>query len=321
MILDKLGNETKGFLEFTPPRSIHYAGHIFGDNDMASKSSTQLTQDEISALSISITDAIQKEDIGFGFGALAAGSDILIAEALLEEGAELHLVFPTDIETFILHSVRPFGKTWEPRFQACLDKASSITSLNSSEKWPNPNLNRFSGQVAMGQAILRAKYLCAESGQLIVWQESAKNSYTALHAKDWKKTGHNHIILPLPAYKALPAHENVVTPKPYTFQLRFATDEATHEFETSERLADALMTAMGQDNTGFGIHIKLPNEVSDLTLPALISKSNHGQILISEITANILAFTNEHRFQITYAGRILVSNDETIRAYSLQLTA
>jgi hypothetical protein len=76
-ILDELGEDKAWLDPLRPPRSLHFAGHmaLAGASD---------------ALGRNIRDTLRDERVGFGYGALAAGADILIAEALLEAGAELH---------------------------------------------------------------------------------------------------------------------------------------------------------------------------------------------------------------------------------------
>jgi len=103
MIATKRGDDLGWLSEFRPPRPLHYAGHI----------RLNLTESEEADMRITISDALQQKDVGFGFGALAAGGDILFAEALLEQGAELHLVLPCEPDLFKRESVMPFGEEWE----------------------------------------------------------------------------------------------------------------------------------------------------------------------------------------------------------------
>lgn len=72
---------------FQPPAAVHYCGHIFG----ADGGARALKKDEEEKLRVRLSDLIQRNDIGFGFGALAAGADIVFAEMLLEEGGELNV--------------------------------------------------------------------------------------------------------------------------------------------------------------------------------------------------------------------------------------
>ena len=61
-------------------------------------------------------------NIGFGFGALAAGAEIAAAEALLERGGQLHVVLPSDAASFAAAFVDPHGADWRQRFDAALGR-------------------------------------------------------------------------------------------------------------------------------------------------------------------------------------------------------
>ena len=67
------------------------------------------------------TDWIRGRHVGFVYGSLAAGGDLVVAEAMLESGAGLHVVLPFEVESFLDASVRPAGVDWERRFSACLE--------------------------------------------------------------------------------------------------------------------------------------------------------------------------------------------------------
>ena len=109
--------------QFRPPRPVHFAGNIW-------RYGAEVPED----LQIKISDIIQSNDIGFGYGAIAAGADIVIAEAILNEGGELNIILPSDLDSFIEHSVRPFGEAWVPRFSECVKQAKNLTLLPSDDK-------------------------------------------------------------------------------------------------------------------------------------------------------------------------------------------
>jgi len=87
-----------------PPAVIHYAGHMFGaDGEVEGR------------LRREIDHALEEEGVGFGYGALAAGADILFGETLLARGAEPHVVLPFAGEDFVAHSGMACGKAGLPR--------------------------------------------------------------------------------------------------------------------------------------------------------------------------------------------------------------
>jgi hypothetical protein len=149
-----------GWLDaFRPPRSLYFAGHL----GVAAEGSEDLRA-KIDAI-------LAEENIGFGFGALAAGADIVIAEQVLARGADLHVVLPTLAEDFIAQSVAPYGGDWRQRFDACLDAATTIKSTAHVTGDYEPLATRLASDVAMGAAVLNARGLESEAVQLIVLDE------------------------------------------------------------------------------------------------------------------------------------------------------
>ena len=97
-------------------------------------------------------------DIGPGvaIGALAAGTDIIAAEAAVAEGAELHIVLPSEIEAFRHGSVLPFDGDWNARFDALLDQAASIEWLEEEGGLTDAAV-RMADDMAMGLAGIEAQ--------------------------------------------------------------------------------------------------------------------------------------------------------------------
>ncbi|HEY0300358.1 MAG TPA: TRAFs-binding domain-containing protein, partial [Rhizomicrobium sp.] len=116
LILTELGKDTAWLDPLRPPRTLHFAGHM--GVGIGAK-----------ALKRRLRAVIAKERVGFGYGALAAGADILVAEALLEEGAELHLVLPMPKERFRALSVAGFGDGWTIKFDRILARAASVRAI------------------------------------------------------------------------------------------------------------------------------------------------------------------------------------------------
>ncbi|MBK8374102.1 TRAFs-binding domain-containing protein [Sphingorhabdus sp.] len=99
-----------------------------------------------------IFEAVAEIAPGSGFGALAAGSDIMIAEALLANGAELHVVLPSDPADFRISSVVAFDATWGARFEAMIDAATSITVAANDSSLTRAAIN-LADRMAMGMAV------------------------------------------------------------------------------------------------------------------------------------------------------------------------
>ncbi len=133
-----------------PPRSFHYSA------DKAAGADPE-------AASPPVLDA----DVGFGFGALAAGAELLAAEALLARGAELHVVLPSDPASFAAAFVDPFGAAWRQRFDAALAAAESVRSVRPLGRPPERAQIALADRIARGAALLNAERLmgaAVESG-------------------------------------------------------------------------------------------------------------------------------------------------------------
>src|SRR5439155_9992040 len=145
--------------------------------------------------------------VSFGYGSLGSGADILIAEALLESGAELHVVLPFDSDEFDRVSVAPAGPSWSERFRTCLARATSVLHASDSVVYDD-ELFAYAGRIAMGHALNRAKFLDAPAEQLAVWDHLGTDNAagTARDVAIWRDTGNpGHIIAVAPS--ATPAGE------------------------------------------------------------------------------------------------------------------
>lgn len=125
---------------------IVFCGHMFNTGSDA----------EIS-LAQRITNHLDELNIAVGYGPLACGADILIAEALLERGAELHVVLPFAEEDFIDESVTSGGHDWAERYYACRNAAKSISFATPSDFVGDDNQFAYNTLYAMGLALLRAE--------------------------------------------------------------------------------------------------------------------------------------------------------------------
>lgn len=163
-----------------PPRVIHYCGHIFAADPVAE-----------ARIRAAIDAHLEQEDIGFAYGALAAGGDMVIAEALLARGGELHVVLPFAIEDFIAQSVRPAGEAWVARFERCMAAATSRTLATEMVYVGDPGQYAYGSRVAMGLATLRAQHLGNAPRQLALWDGAPPDgpAGTAADIAVWRAQG------------------------------------------------------------------------------------------------------------------------------------
>ena len=116
---------------------------------------------------------LREEPIGTGFGALAAGADILIAEALLEAGVELHVVLPSPASAFRVNSVSRYGQRWAPASMRCCTRQRATGPWFRDSGTPLPLAIRLAAEVAMGRAAREAETLQTEAVQLVVLANGA----------------------------------------------------------------------------------------------------------------------------------------------------
>ena len=162
-----------------PPAVAFWCGHMF----RADAASEAAIADQVRA-------AIAGHNIGAGYGALAAGSDIVIAETFHALGLEVHVVLPFDVDSFRALSVLPAGAEWVPRFDAALATARSVRIASTVPDMGDPRAISHGSRVAMGLARLRARQLGAPAWQIAVWDQGAAWGIagTAVDVGAWRAT-------------------------------------------------------------------------------------------------------------------------------------
>jgi hypothetical protein len=167
----------------TGPGVVYFCGHRIG-TDAFPQDAEQLVQ-------AGIARVLERNSPGYAYGALAGGADILWAEALVARGTELHVVLPFDEREFVERSVAECGPTWAERFTRCRDEATTVRYATDDAFLGDDILFRYGGELAMGLALLRARYLDAEVRQLAMWNgEPAREAAgTAIDVATWRSGG------------------------------------------------------------------------------------------------------------------------------------
>jgi len=143
-----------------PVSVIHFAGHMIGP---------RLSEAQAATLAPRIDALLSQHDVGVGFGSLASGADIVIAEALLKRGADLELVFPFRLDEFRDISVRPAGGSWVQRFESCVRQARSKTFATDDSYLGDEYLFTYTSGLGIGLSLQRAQSLDTEARLLAVW--------------------------------------------------------------------------------------------------------------------------------------------------------
>ena len=172
-----------------PPRVIHYLGHLISSPGGNGRLPAQQEAHIIAEIEARIAGA----GIGFGYGSLAAGADILFAEALLRHGASLNVILPFDRAEFVEVSVLPAGAQWVERFETCLaaaQKHGTVRYATEDRYLGDDALFGYCSQLAMGLAILRSRNLSTEAEQIAVWDGEPPTGVagTAADIAIWRRT-------------------------------------------------------------------------------------------------------------------------------------
>jgi class 3 adenylate cyclase len=193
LICDLTGTDPELLSPLAGPAVAHFCGHRIAP---AGATGRFLGEDE-KAVSELVAEAVEQWPTGIAYGSLASGGDILWVEALVASGCELHIVLPFSLDEFISTSVADAGALWITRFHRCLKAATSVTFATDDEYLDDDVLYAYNSQLAMGLALLRARYLDAEAHQFALWDgnDDAGDVGTATDVNSWRQTGHHSVVV------------------------------------------------------------------------------------------------------------------------------
>ncbi|MFN0264827.1 tetratricopeptide repeat-containing protein [Tepidamorphus sp. 3E244] len=167
---------------------IHFCGRMFQPDEAAE-----------AAIAQDIRDVLETHDVIAGFGALASGADILVAEELLARGARLNVVLASSPDAFAQTSVVNAGPAWMPRYRACLDAAHAVHVVGEDSFAADPASFGYATEMAMGRALIRAAHIDANLLQIAVEDrvETADGNPAGTQADidKWGKTGAQSCII------------------------------------------------------------------------------------------------------------------------------
>jgi class 3 adenylate cyclase len=178
-----------------PPAVIHYTGHMVDPPGLRGR----FPPEQEPNVARAIGERIDQLGVGFAYGSLACGSDLLFAEACLARNIELNVVLPFAIDEFKRLSVERGGPGWLERFERCLGKARSLTYATESEYLGDEMLFAYGSQLAMGLALLRAQNLEGAALQVAVWDGGATTGRagTSIDIHTWERHGRKSEIIDL----------------------------------------------------------------------------------------------------------------------------
>ena len=187
MICEILGSDEELLSPLAGPGVVHFCGHRTGAAGEAGRFPAEAEPRVVEG----IARVLDAQRAGYAFGALAGGADILWAEGLLARGSELHVVLPFREHRFVEVSVAGCGGGWVDRFHRCLAAATDIRYGSEDTREPDDVLFSYGGELAMGLALLRARYLDADVRQLAVWdgRPADGSAGTAIDVATWRSGG------------------------------------------------------------------------------------------------------------------------------------
>ncbi|MGI9415738.1 MAG: adenylate/guanylate cyclase domain-containing protein [Hyphomicrobiales bacterium] len=174
MICEARGIDPALLRPIAVPYVLYFAGHIISLPDEPGRFPAE--QEE--QVRHEIDRFLDAEKPSVAYGSLAAGADIMFAEACIEKGIEVHVVLPFNIWNFIAVSVRPAGREWVERFVRCLQKAREgdgsavrVSYATDGKFLSDESLFMYGAELAMGLALLRADGLSTGLKMAVVYDE------------------------------------------------------------------------------------------------------------------------------------------------------
>lgn len=191
------GGQDAGWLDpLRPPRALHFAGRM------------SLADGDEQRLAAATARLVEEAQIGFAFGALAAGADIVIAETLVARGVELEVVLPAEPEAFRVASVISGGAAWGARFDALMRRAAAVRVVGAVAEPAHPLAVELAAEVAMGCAARWAANLATEAMQFVALDPDAPGATGWMQAR-WARSGRPQRQLNLPGLPEVSAPATV----------------------------------------------------------------------------------------------------------------
>jgi hypothetical protein len=282
------GSRADLLLRLAGPTVVHYCGHRIAERGRFAASA----EADVAAR---IRDETAKRTLGYAYGSLASGADILWAEAFLARGAELHVVLPFAIDEFVENSVAPAGRDWIDRFHRCLDAAVAVTYATEDAFLDDDVLYRYGSELAMGLALLRARFLDAETVQFAVWDGAPAHgdAGTAIDVGTWTARGKPVVVVdPCSESASSAAVTSHRRPRPRrTVRSLLFGDFKDFSKLTDEQLprfAEHVLAALARVLDRYGDSVLHRNSWGD-ALYAVLDKATDGAACAMDLQASIAA--------------------------------
>ncbi|HEY0629403.1 MAG TPA: TRAFs-binding domain-containing protein [Sphingomicrobium sp.] len=271
-----------------PTPVIHFCGHMFKAGWEAEE-----------AIAAEIRSVLDEADVLIAYGPLACGADILIAEAVLDRGGELHVVLPFAEEDFLRTSVAVGGPEWLERYKKVRSAASEVIFATQMRCINDDQQFAYCSKLVMGLTQLRANVMQAEIFQLAVWDgvTSSGIAGTAADVALWEEQGGVTRIVPVPRERpplASASSPDVHHKANWALRSMLFADFAGFSRLDEDRLSQFLQVVMGRfaevlDRHGDAVLSR--NSWGDAVFAVITSPSQAAQIAMevqSELTPQLL---------------------------------
>lgn len=184
---------------FKPKNVAHFCGHRMGKTESVGR----LKSGDEERVANTIRKYLEKHDIGFLYGSLASGSDIIFTETAIAMNLTVHITLPFEIESFLDRSVRDSVGEWEERFRKCLNQDNVTYSTSSMMKTVGDDTDFVdASDNSMGLAIAHSRALQTNVVQLAVYDGDTARDGSAGTGADiarWRSMGYETISIPIPS--------------------------------------------------------------------------------------------------------------------------
>ena len=152
---------------FAPPNVVAFSGHMI---DQPGRDTPRFPPEIETHIKESIRNSIRTCNARIGYSSLSCGSDIIFVETMIEEGGEVNIWLPFQVDDFIKTSIAFAGPAWINRFNKIIS-SHSIQYTTKGGYGNNDELFAFLSQAIYGSAILRSNATHSEPYLLTVSSE------------------------------------------------------------------------------------------------------------------------------------------------------
>jgi hypothetical protein len=207
----------------------------------------------------------------------------------------------------------------QTRFEHCISQATSIQIVTANAPWPDAGANALAARVAMGKAVMRARYLSTQAIQCAVSDGLEGQSGTAQHVQDWRVSKREtyliHYLQPRQtnsvfttgfSQTTLSMRGDTTAPKVFSTSIDAASTALDDVWETGPNLTVALVASLGSQC-----------DALKARLGALQAHALPGTVLADDTCAHLLALDPDEQFDIKYQGQVDLGGSTKERIYAV----